>query len=239
MPGFTLRALVSSGLVLAAVGCGGNSLDPGSGDDPGGGTRTLFVDADVQASPQVTNAAAAGDFETHFEVRIEKDAAPVTTGTVTVVSNGGEVALTYQSSENRWRGVQAGYHEVYELTVRSGEDAVDAVRLDGPALHYFTAPTPGATVDATMPLPVRWARDEAAAGATFDTEEVDDIAIADSGSFEVPVGGLKSDEGQTTQERLRLDRFARIAPAGAVAGSELRVEVRNEIEVLVAATGAP
>ena len=44
--------------------------------------------------------------------------------------------------------------------------------------------------------------------------------------------GLASDEAL-----VRLDRFGRIAPAGAVAGSELRVEVRNEIEILVQPTG--
>jgi hypothetical protein len=236
MPCFNSLRL-SLGVLGLAAACGGNALEPGAGDDPGGGTRTLFVDADVQASPRITNASAAGDFETHFEVRVARDGVDLTSGTVTMVSSGGEVALVYQTSENRWWGVQAGYHEVYELNVQAGDDTVDGVRVDGPAPHHFTEPLPGATVDSRLPLVVRWERGEAAASASFDTEEMDSLAIADTGSFEIPVGGLKSNSGETEQERLRLDRFARIAPAGAVAGSELRVEVRNEIEILVQPTG--
>jgi hypothetical protein len=231
------RSLAGFSISFLVAACGGNSLDPGAGNDPGTGTRTLLVDADVQASPRQTNPATADGFETHVEVRLEKNGIAITTGTVTVSSNGGDIALVFQSSENRWWGVQTGYHEVYELNVRSGDDAVEAVRLDGPSLHHFTAPAAGATVDATVPLAVRWDRDEAADTAMFDTEEMDDIAVADTGAFEVPVGGLRSNEGETEQERLRLDRHSRIAPAGAVAGSELRVEVRNEIDVLVAPTG--
>lgn len=236
MSRFTSRLFVLSGLSFAAA-CGGNDLAPGAGDDPGSGTHTLFVDADVQATPRLTNASSAADFQSHFEVSVAKDGLAVTSGTVTVVSEASEVALVYDAGNNRWTGRQDGYHEVYELTVRSGDDAVDAVRLDGPSPHHFTEPQPGATVDALMPLVVRWARDEAAAAADFETEEMDSISIADTGSFEVPVGGLKSNGGETEQERLRLDRFARISPAGAVAGSELRVEVRNEIEILVQPTG--
>jgi hypothetical protein len=228
------RAALSLTLLAA---CGGNALDPGSGHDPGTGTRTLFVDADVQASPQITNAATPSGFETHIEVRIEKAGAAVTTGTVTVSSNGGDVALAFNSTENRWSGRQAGYYEVYELNVQSGDDAVESVRVDGPALHYFTSPVAGATVDALMPLAVRWSREEAAETATFDTEEMDDLQIADTGSFEVPIGGLKSNGGEPTQERLRLDRHSRVSPAGAIAGSELRVEVRNEIDLIVQPTG--
>lgn len=236
MPSSISRSITFAAIAVSAA-CGGNSLDPGSGNDLGTGTRTLLVDADVQASPQITNASTAADFQTHVEVRISKDNVAVTTGTVTVSSAGGDIALVFQPAENRWWGLQAGYHEVYELNVQSGDDAVEAVRLDGPALHHFTAPAAGATVDATMPLAVRWERGEAADAADFDTEEMDSISIADTGAFDVPVGGLKSNGGETEQERLRLDRHSRIAPAGAVAGSELRVEVRNEIDVLVAATG--
>ena len=133
--------------------------------------------------------------------------------------------------------MQTGYHEVYQLDVTSGDDTVEGVRLDGPALHHFTAPLAGATVDATMPLLVQWSRGEAADTATFDTEKMDSLAIADSGSFEVPVGGLKTNQGEVEQERLRLDRDSRISPAGALPGSQLRVEVRNELDILVAATG--
>ena len=45
-------------------------LDPGSGNDPGGGTSTLFVDGNVSARPRLTNAQGSLDFDTVFEVRV-------------------------------------------------------------------------------------------------------------------------------------------------------------------------
>lgn len=231
-----LRALAPVCLAIPLAACGGD-LDPGSGNDPGSGTSTLFVDGDIEASPLVTNASRSPDFQTRFDVAVRKNDAPVATGTVTVSSNGGTVTLVFDAAENRWTGSQAGYHEVYELNVSSNDDAVDGVRVDGPALHHFTAPLPGAVVSATTPLEVSWQRDETAAVASFDTEEISELEIADTGSYTVPVGGLKSNGGETTEERLRLDRSARVTPAGAVAGSSMRVQIRNQIDVLVAPTG--
>ncbi|MBE7451186.1 MAG: hypothetical protein HS111_20520 [Kofleriaceae bacterium] len=232
-----VSALASVLVAAPLAACGGDALDPGAGDDPGTGSLTLLVDADLEATPVVTNAASADGFRTRFHVAVRKDDAPVTAGEVVVTSNGGAVSLTYDAGEARWRGEQAGYHEVYVLSVTSGDDFVDGVRVDGPAPHHFTSPAAGATVDAAAPLVVRWARGEAAAVARFETEALDELEVADSGTFTVPIGGLRSKPGEPEQERLRLDRFARVTPAGAVAGSSVRVEVRNELALVVAATG--
>lgn len=227
----------TAAVVFALAACGGDPLDPGAGNDPGTGSLTLFVDADVEASPITTNAGRADAFQTSFAVRVRKNDLPVTVGTVTMASNGGPVTLVYDAQEDRWRGNQAGYFEVYELSVASGDDFVDGVRVDGPAFHTFGAPLPGAVVDATMPLVVTWQREEAAEVASFDTEQIDQLDIADTGSYTVPVGGLKSKPDGTEQERLRLDRSARVIPAGAVGDSSVRVRIRNEIDLLVAPTG--
>ncbi len=232
----TSNLLAVSVAVCALAACGGD-LDPGAGSDPGTGSLTLFVEADIEASPIITNAGRSDGFQTSFDVRIRKNDVAVTTGTVTVTSNGGAVALVYDAGDDRWRGTQATYREVYELSVSSGDDFIDGVRIDGPALHRFTAPLAGAAVDALVPLVVSWERDEAADVARFDTEEINELEIADTGTYTVPVGGLKSKPDETSQERVRLDRSARVVPAGAIAGSSARVEVRNEIELLVAATG--
>jgi hypothetical protein len=230
-----LLALLAT-LPLAA--CGGDPLEPGAGDDPGTGSGTLRVDADITAEGLIDNASEASDFATELHVRVEKGGGPVVTGSVVVTSAGGSVELTYDANDNdgRWRGAQAGYHEVYELAVVSGDDYVDGVRLDGPALHRFTAPTAGSTVDATQPLEVTWEAAEAADTASLRTEEIDEISIADEGRHVLPVGSLKSKETEVEQEELRLRRSARLTPAGAVAGSELRVEVSNRIELIVAPT---
>ena len=223
------------GATLAACG-GGGAFDPGAGDDPGTGSLTLRIDADVDARPIGANPDDAQGFSTEFHVRVQKDTVDVTTGTVTVTSRGGEVPLVY-GGDNRWHGVQAGYWEVYELTVESGADFVEGVRVDGPALHSFTSPLPGATLDSQIAQAITWKRGEAADQATLDTDEIDELAIPDTGAFSLPAGSLKSNSGEVEVERIRLDRQATVIPTGAVGGSQMRVQVRNEVEVLIQATG--
>lgn len=196
---------------------------------------TLLVDADVEARPLVPNASKAVDFTTSYRVRLERGGAAVTTGTVSIDSAAGSVALTYTGEDNRWVGTQNGYEEVYRLSVTDGADYVDGVRVDGPALHWFTAPTPGATIDTSAPVMVTWSRGEAADTARLDTDQLDELVVSDTGSYSVPAGGFKSNRGEIEQERIRLDRSRRVTPVGALAGSEMRVQVRNEISVLVIA----
>ena len=69
------------------------------------------------------------------------------------------------------------------------------------------------------------------------TDEIDELAIPDTGAFSLPAGSLKSNSGEVEVERIRLDRQATVIPTGAVGGSQMRVQVRNEVEVLIQATG--
>ncbi|MEZ4360297.1 MAG: hypothetical protein R3B48_08960 [Kofleriaceae bacterium] len=196
---------------------------------------TLLVDADVIARPLVPNASKSQDFTTELRVRLEKGGAPITSGTVTLESSSGKVDLTFNNTDgNRWIGAQAGYSEVYRLTVLSGEDFVDDVRVDGPALHWITAPMQGETVDTTMPVVVKWSRGESAEVARIDTDQLDQLVIDDTGTYTVPAGGFKSKRDGVEQERIRIDRSQRVTPSGALVGSEMRVTIHNEISVVVA-----
>jgi hypothetical protein len=221
-------------VILLVPACGGGV----GGDDPGTGTGTLFVDADIEASPEVPNAARAADFSTSFEVRITRDGVDVTTGAVTIDSDGGGVALVFDATDSRWHGDQIGYHGGYALAVAADADTVDGVVLNGPGFHTFTSPASGATVDAAVDLEVRWDRGATATRAELGTRETDRITIDDTGSYTVPALALRHAPDQVEEEELELRRSTRIAPAGAVAGSELRVEVRNSIAILVAACPA-
>lgn len=215
--------------LLAA--CGSDATDGGTG------SNTLLVDADVEATPEVSNGSSAADFTTDFHVRLEKNGADVTTGEVVVASDGGEVALVWDDANGEWRGTQAGYLRGYELHVTSGDDYVHGVRLTGPDLHVFTSPDGTAAIDATAPLEVTWSREAEAGSAEIETREMDSVTIADSGRFELPLGTLRSSPDQTEDDEIRLTRSARIVPDGAVGGSELRVRIENRIELVVAATG--
>jgi hypothetical protein len=223
-------------LGFGAVGCGGSDLDPGAGDDPGTGTSTLTVDGSVSANPRLSNARNAGEFDTEFSVRLQLNGQNVTTGTVTMTSSSGTVVLAYSQDNNgRWRGVAAGYDEVYILDVDSGTDNVHDVRVDGPDIHTFTEPLAGATVDATMPLMVKWDSGQDADSAAIDAENIDRLSIPDSGSKELPALALKSEKDKPKENQLRLTRTNRVVPAGAAGGSELSVSVENELTVVAQA----
>lgn len=222
--------------VFTACSNNGSDLDPGAGDDPGHGTSTLAVEANVSASARVDNARTAGEFDTEMTVRITKNGVDVTTGSVTMTSASGTVTLVFDTSENRnrWRGIAAGYDEVYVLDVESGDDNLVGVRVDGPDIHTFTSPAPGAEVDASVALAVTWSRDDQAESATIRADETDDISMPDSGSYMLPTGSLKAKPDETEQNELRIRRTNRVTPEGAAGGSVMAITVDNRMTVLAA-----
>lgn len=221
--------LVSTLFALGA--CGGSDLEPGAGNDAGEGTSTLTVTGTVSASPRLNNARTAGDFETEISVQVERAGQNVTTGTVEVTSAGGILTLSYDGN-GRWRGTAPGYDEVYILDVEDGTDNLLGVRVDGPDIHYFTAPTTGATVDATMPLAVAWSSGDGADSASVRADNIDAVAIPDSGTYSLAPGALKSKPDEAETNELRLRRTNRVTPRGAAGGSEWNVSIENRIEVV-------
>ncbi len=229
-----MKTIFASILFLAA--CGSDPLDPGAGDDLGGGTNTLLVDGRASAEPRFANAHAATDFDTDFSIRISLNDVAVTTGTVTVSSRYGEVPLTYRPDPGpgRWEGQMANYDESYRLDIISGADKVTGVIVDGPDIHTFTAPTAGATLDSTMQNPVTWSREDTADITTFDAQEADRINISDTGSYMMGAGVLKAEKDKAHENRLEIARTNHVVPAGAVAGSDFAVTVTNRLDVLAA-----
>ena len=224
--------------LLFVVACGGSPLDPGSGNDPGTGTKTLVVTGGASATPQVPLAKTAADFSTDFEIQIELNNTPVQTGTVTITTSAGKVPLAFATDRNAWRGTDAGYEEVYQLDVDTGTDNVHGVRIDGPDIHTITSPTAAASVDSTMAINLAWARDNAADTAALDAHDLIDnggLTMNDSGSFTIPPLTLKADKSQSRQGTLRVTRTNRVAPAGAATGSLVTVSIENSVDVVVLA----
>jgi hypothetical protein len=226
-----------SAFVLSLTACGGGSdLDPGSGNDPGSGTNTLLVSGRVSAEARLTNARASAEFDSDFSIKILLNQTPVTTGTVTITSASGTFPLAFTTfdGESRWTGRANGYDEVYVLDVESGADNVHDVRVDGPDIHTFKSPLAGATVDSTMQLAIAWDRDDEATIASIDTDRLDRISIADSGNYMLTAGALQAEKDQPRENAIEIERTNMVTPAGALAGSELSVRVRNEITVVAA-----
>lgn len=226
-----MKSSFASLSLLALVACGPDPLEPGAGNDPGGGTSTLYVEGRASADPRIANAASANDFDVDFSIRIELGGVPVTTGTVTVTSRFTTVDLTYNGND-RWEGSAAGYDRVYELDVISGTDEVLGVIVDGPDLHRITAPTAGASLDSTMPNMLEWDREDPADIITFRADEIDRVTISDTRSYEIAPGSLKADKDTARTNTLELRRTNHVAPAGAIGGSDFAVSVEQRLEVV-------
>lgn len=224
--------LISTTFVFSAAACGGSDLEPGAGDDPGTGTATLFIDGSVRADARISNARTPTEFDTELSVRITLNDQGVTDAIVKVTSISGEFALTYSGERGRWEGSAPGYDEVYILDVTSGEHTVTGVRVDGPDIHTFTSPAPGATIDTTQPLEIRWSGDNEAESTAIRAEELDWVSIPDLGVYMLSAGAMKAEREQARTNELWLSRTNRVTPTGAVAGSELSVRIENSIEVV-------
>jgi hypothetical protein len=229
--------IISLGLLTA---CSSNPLDPGAGDDPGTGTKTLTVEGTATAHPNLPTAAQAADFKTDFEVDIKLGTTEVTTGTVTMTSSSGKTTLTYdQTTTNHWIGTAAGYDEVYQLDVAMGTDTVQGVRVDGPDIHTITAPTASASVDSTMITTLTWARGAAAQDAELHLDDTSngngDLPVTDTGTFAIPANTFQAQKDQTRPAMVSLTRSNQIAPAGAAPGSSMTVSIANDVAVIVLA----
>lgn len=234
-----MRTSLASTLLLCGIAaCGGSNLDPGAGNDVGSGTGTLTIDGGAHASPHQINARTRTDFDTEFSVRVSLNNQTVTTGTVTVTSATGKTPLTFRS-DGRWSGSAPGYDQVYVLDVVSGPAKVDGVRVDGPDIHVFSQPTEGATVDATLPLPLAWSRDDQASSATLHAENIDAIVIPDTGSYSLAAGSLKTDKSQARPNTVRLTRTNSVVPKGGAAGSSWVVTIDNSIDVVAQPQALP
>jgi len=212
-------------------------LDPGAGSDPGGGTQTLLVTGDAHATPRIANATSDADFDTDFSVDISLAGATISTGTVTITSSSGNVPL----------GTASGYDEVYQLDVTSGPDTVTGVRVDGPDIHSFTAPLPGANIDTSMPLTVTWNRAAEAHTATLRTDGGGDnggggnasLDIPDSGIYDMAANFLRADPQGVRTDMLRLVRENEVTPTGGASGSLVTVSIENQVEVVALANPTP
>jgi hypothetical protein len=205
------------------------------GDDPGDGTGTLLVEGSASAEPAIGNSTDPSNFTTRFEVRVARDGIDVSDGVVEVRSTFGAVALLFDTVTKRWRGGQPGYFETYQLAVTTEMGTVEGVRVDGPDIHAFTAPSPGATVDSRLPLDITWTRNDTAEAAALRTRDID-VAIGDNGMYALAANSLRSKPDQTEDERLEVTRTQRITPAGGVVGSSWRVSIRNQLELVVLPT---
>jgi hypothetical protein len=242
----SVHSLNVLGLVVFAgaslIACGGHPLDPGAGNDPGTGTATIVANGTVAAHARVPNSTLPTDFTTDFSIRLSINNTPVTTGTVTISSRTASIPLTWNNNggggnNGRWEASGAVYDEVYQLDVVSGPDKITGVRVDGPDIHAFTAPLAGGSVDSTIATPLAWSREVKANIATLSINDgnTNDLTIDDTGTYSIAPASFKAEKDKTRPNRIVLVRTNHLAPGGAAAGSDFKVSVEQDLDVVVLA----
>ena len=218
--------ILTAALVTVA-GCGGGTSPVVELNDPGTGSSTLKVVADIDANDVV------GGFITDFQVTVEDGAAnPVSGATVTIRNNdlGTVTLLESDAGSGDYVAVRNTFPEGdFELSVVRGTDMVEGVVLGGPGVHTITAPVANDTRTALQDLIVQWTRPLQARSAEVETRSYTSPVLPDTGGFAIPA----VDNVARVDQRIRVFRYNEVDIAGALLGSRLRVEVRQTIEPVI------
>lgn len=224
----TLSALLmSGGLAVVAMGCGSN---------PGGGTKTLFVEAEA-----VSDGTSNGRFlavqvrEGHSDGNLVNDAIVTIRGDDSGEFNlpweginfGGFRAGLYLKSQIEWdRG--------WSLTVKRGEDYLDAY-LVAPGDTTITQPIGNTSFQrGSEPLLITWKdsidRRAEIVDVKFRRSEAANRSFSeDPLAYEVEPNRLV----QADDERVSVERTNKIELAGGTPGSEFRATTVHTIEFTV------
>lgn len=223
----TRRWNVMAALVVLAA-CGDDATGPAiARNDPGTGTRTLRVMADIEGQD------VPGGFVTTFDVAVrDAQGQPISGATVTVrnASLGTVNLLELDAGTGEYSATVNSFASGdYRLDVTRGSDEVRGVVVGGMSAHQITSPAANATVAADQPLTVTWSRPSEAAGAEISTRDFEAEGLPDTGSFTIP----GTSNPPSTDQRIRVWRFNKVDIAGGLFGSELKLSVRNTVEPVV------
>ena len=220
---------IAAAVVLAAA-CGNSAGPATSRNNPGTGSSTLKVTADIDAND---DPAAVGGFTTDYSVSLRDGlSSPVSAATVTISSPSlGTITLPetaagsgdYLLTGNSFPGGD------FTLNVTRGTDNVHNVVLGGPGVHSVTAPAKNATVPANQPLAVRWTVPSQAKSAEVETRDFGPVTLPDTGAYVI----AGANNPPNASQRIRVFRFNEVDIAGGLPGSRLRVTVRNTVEPVI------
>ncbi len=222
-----MRNLVLGTMASTIIACGGGTEPTVERNDPGTGSLTLRVTADIDASDVV------GGFITDFQVDVEDAAGnPVSLAIVTINNSAlGEITLLEDAAgSGKYVAVRNSFPSGdFELNVVRGTDNVQAVILGGPGVHTITAPLANETATALQSLIVTWTSPSQAKSAELETQDYGPVVVPDTGAAIVPA--LENEA--RADERIRVYRFNEVGINGGLPGSRLKVEVRQTVVPIV------
>ncbi len=219
------------GIITAAlstvVACGDSTAPVVERNDPGTGTSTLRVTADIDANDVV------GGFITDFDVAVEDGAGnPVSGATVTIRNSdlGTVTLLESNPGSGDYRATRNSFpNGDFQLEVIRGTDRVEGVVLGGPGVHTITSPAAHDTVAALQALTVEWTAPLRARSAELETRDYGSPVLPDTGAAVIPA----TENVARPDQRIRIFRFNQVEIAGGLPGSRLKVEVRRTVEPVV------
>ncbi len=217
--------------LAGALACGGGSTAPAvTRNDPGTGSATLKVTADIDANDDPT---VIGGFSTDYSVSLRDGLGNKVSGATVTITNPSLGTITLPET-----GTGSGDYLLtgntfpsgdFTLNVVKGTDNVKNVVLGGPGVHNITKPLANDTVLSTQPLAVRWAFPSQAQSAEVETRDFGPIALPDTGAYNVPTASNPARPDQ----RIRVFRFNEVNIAGGLPSSRLRVTVRKTVQPVV------
>jgi hypothetical protein len=203
---------VAVGMALVGAACGGVSTDPGDG------TRTLEVRADVDLRGSYAD----------FEVRVRRDGSDVTSARVLIASDLGDTELRY-GGDGDYEGRQTGHARWYEIEVEAGDDWLNGT---------VVAPEPARILDPNPNEPWRPREaDDGVVWVTWSGELADRVRVEtyefewegeDTGELGIPATAFEDIE-----DEIEIRRRNETPLIGGVSSSRLRVTVETETSIAI------
>ena len=218
-------------LALAAA-CGDGTGPATSRNNPGTGSSTLKVTADIDANDDAT---IIGGFSTDYFVSLQNGAGSPVSGATVTISNGsfagGKITLpeTGPGSGDYLLTGNTFPSGDFRLDVVKATDNVSGVVVGGPGVHNIITPVTNDTVAVNQPLLVRWTVPSQARSAELETRDFGPITLPDSGAYRI--AGV--DNPARPDQRIRVFRFNETDMAGGLIGSRFRVTIRKTVEPVV------
>ena len=220
------RVLFTAVVLAVAAACGGgDATGPAvSRNNPGTGTGTLRVTADIDAS------SVPGGMNTDFAVSLRDGLGNKVAGATVNISNPslGTITLTESgASSGDYFNTRLSFPSGdFKLTVVRGTDNAQGVVLGGPDVHSMIAPVAGSVATAGQPMTVRWSVPSRAKSAILETRDFGPLALPDTGAYVIAGANNPANSSQ----RVRLSRYNEVDIAGGLPGSRLRVTIKHTVE---------
>src|SRR3990172_3554509 len=227
----TAAQILRLGMGLATLtlfaACGDGTGPATSRNNPGTGSSTLQVSADIDANDDPT---IIGGFSTDYSVSVRDGLGNPVSGATVNINNPSLGTLTLpETSPGSGDYLLIGNTFPagdFRLDVVKGTDNIRGAILGGPGVHNITTPLNNATVPANQQLTVRWTVPSRAKSAEVETRDFGPVTLPDTGAYEI----AGTSNPARPDQRIRVFRFNEVDIAGGLVGSRLRVTVRKTVE---------